>query len=72
MTPKPNVCQSSITGWNDGGTYYYSYPYYLIYTVTNASDPTNNFKIENYLNSSGVPGTYTLIYQKTNGVVVYP
>jgi hypothetical protein len=72
ITPKSNVCQSSIVGWNDGGTYYYSYPYYIALTVTNGSDPTNNFKLENYLNSSGVPGTLTLIYQKTNGVVVYP
>jgi hypothetical protein len=72
ITPKSNVCQSSIVGWNDGGTYYYAYPYYIAVTVTNGNDPTNNFKLENYLNSSGVPGTLTLIYQKTNGVVVYP
>jgi hypothetical protein len=72
ITPKPNVCQSSISGFVDGTNYWISYPYYMAYTITNSSDPVNNFKVENYLNSSGVPGTLTLLYQKTNGVVVYP
>ena len=72
ITPKPNVCQSSISGFIDGTNYWISYPYYIGYTITNSSDPVNNFKVENYLNSSGVPGTLTLLYQKTNGVVVYP
>ena len=72
ITPKPNVCQSSISGFIDGTNYWISYPYYMAYTITNSSDPVNNFKVENYLNSSGVPGTLTLLYQKTNGVVVYP
>ena len=72
ITPKPNVCQSSISGFVDGTNYWISYPYYMAYTITNNSDPVNNFKVENYLNSSGVPGTLTLLYQKTNGVVVYP
>jgi len=72
ISPKPNVCQSSIVNWIDGGNYWASYQYYMLYTITNTSDPANNFKIESYLNSSGVISSATLIYQKTNGVVVFP
>jgi len=72
ITPKPNVCQSSLTGWLNQGAYYNTYAWYVKITITNSADPANNFTLENYLNSSGVPGTLTLIYQKTNGVVVYP
>ena len=72
ISPKPNVCQSSIVNWQDSGNSWVSYPYYLTYTITDTNDPINNFKILTNLNASGAISTQSLIYEKAGGVVIYP
>jgi hypothetical protein len=72
ITPKPNVCQSSIVNWQDSGNSWASYQYYFTYTITDTNDPANNFKILTNLNASGAISTQSLIYEKAGGVVVYP
>jgi|LakMenE18May11ns_1017448.scaffolds.fasta_scaffold9947140_3 hypothetical protein len=75
ITPKPNVCQSSMSGWlsTSNNFQWESYTYYIFYNVTDVTDPTNNFTITNRLDSNGsVVSPGTLIYEINNGVVIFP
>lgn len=75
VIPKPNVCQSSMSGWRSttNNFQWESYTYYINYYVTDITDPTNNFTITNKLDSNGAevsPGT--LLYEISNGIVIFP
>jgi hypothetical protein len=67
-------------GFVNGGHWWYPnyYAFFLSMckiTITNQADPTNNFKVSNALNPDGTFQTnpnYFLVYEKQNGVQIYP
>lgn len=70
---KPSVCESTLISknWVDRGVSYYNYIHGISVTITNESDPLNNFKVESLVNYTAKTynGVYTKIFEKINGVV---
>ena len=70
---KPSVCESTLISknWVDRGVSYYNYIHGISVTITNESDPLNNFKVESLVNytSKTYTGVFTKIFEKINGVV---
>jgi hypothetical protein len=63
------MIDTSGDGWftTDGGLTYGFYKAYLSLTITDTSDPTWNWDLENRLNPDGTIGSYTLIAQRSLG-----
>jgi hypothetical protein len=75
--PNVDFCDLSGKGWNaTKGLVANQWVYDFVWdkvTVTNTTDPINNFKLERLMDNNGVPlssGNYIKVYEIVNVVVV--